>query len=165
LTTLDKDRLDELIKALQSAQQMGFSSLSSPVDALLETGIDLFLILSSLFTEGAQERIKNPEIKFSRTQVDSLNNPKQIRLRKTQKEFWDPQLSKMFRKLASFLVLVKNRKPDALPFMRSVFRTAHSPPRLSRENKETKETQHAISNKQQAYHRRQRKRHGHSKHQ
>lgn len=106
MNTLDKDKLDVLIASLQAARKAGFESLSSPVEPLLETAIDVCLLLSSSFEEGKKSQAENPEIRFLDVQ-DSLGNPKSIKVWKNQKWFWNPQLAEIFRKLASFFAWCK----------------------------------------------------------
>lgn len=117
MTTLDRDKLKVLIEVLQLAKKFGFESLSSPIDLLLEAGIDLCLLLSKTFYEGGLERASNPSLIFDEGHVDALNNPRQIRLSKKRKVFWDPELSEIFKQFASFLVRVKHQDPGAKNFM------------------------------------------------
>jgi hypothetical protein len=101
MNTLDKDQLDVLIASLMAARKAGFESLSSPVEPLLETAVDVCLLLASSFEEGKKKQAANPEIKFLDV-PDSLGNPKSIKVFKNQEWYWNPQLAEIFRKLASF---------------------------------------------------------------
>lgn len=113
---LDEEGLKSLIEALQAARHFGFASSSSPVEYLLEAGVDLLLTLSSLFKDGRPARRVNPELQFSDKEVDSLNNPKQIRLVKKQPIWQDELLAEKFKQVASFLIQVKQRDPRARSF-------------------------------------------------
>ena len=110
MNTLDKDRLDFLIRSLTQARKYGFSSLSSPVEILLEAGTDLMLILSDKFDKGAKSLPLNKEIGFSQFSQDALGNPKQFVIQKKNPMFQDQEASKYLKKLASFLVALKNRQ-------------------------------------------------------
>jgi hypothetical protein len=119
--------------------------------------------LNSLLKEGSPGPTENPEIRFSKTQVDVLNNPKQISVRKIPKWFWDPQLADTFSKLASFFILVKNQDPTALAFMAKL--GARTSLRKSPEPKEKAQEKKPESKKKESgfYFRRQRKRRSQSK--
>ena len=116
MDTLDKDRLDFLIRSLTQAKKFGFSSLSSPVEILLEAGTDLLLVLSNNFERGRKSLPLNAEIGFSQDFQDALGNPKQFRIQRKNPVWLDPQIAQYLRKMASFLVAVKNRQslPKAL---------------------------------------------------
>jgi hypothetical protein len=117
MNTLEEDRLKDLIQTLQLAQQVGFSSSSSPIGWLLEAGTDICLQISTLLKEGTKEKKNNPEVKFNYRVSDPLGNPKSFKVYTAPKVFWNPQLSEYFKKLASFFVKVKNGDNDALDFM------------------------------------------------
>jgi len=109
MDVLDKDQLDRWIQVLTEAKQVGFSSLSSPVEPLLEVMIDLCLQLKQLLQEGtvAWETRSNKSLKFSEFQVDALSNPKVIRSEKQRHVAWDPSISFFFKELAETLVRLK----------------------------------------------------------
>jgi hypothetical protein len=161
-----KEQLEELIKSLQLSIQFGWeSNESSPVVPLLEAGIDLFLILSKILEKGQKDLKTNPELRFSTKDVDVLNNPKQFRISKVPKWYWDPAIASIMKQLASFLVLVKNQDPRAKPFMgflgeKWILTTSD----ISKSEK-SKEAQKKREDKQKSdsYYRRQRRR-GYSKH-
>lgn len=154
MNTLDKDRLQDLIEYLQLASKTGFSSLSSPIEFLLETATDLCLIISSQLKEGMMTRQNNPEIKFSEFQSDDLGNPKQISIRKTSKFIWDPETASFVKKLASFFVLIKKGKI----LHDSLIESGVSSSLSLRKEQEQKEKKHkkSSSQKNSAYYRRQR---------
>ena len=108
MNTLDKDRLSSLIKTLELAKKIGFSSLSSPIEMLLEIQVDLALLLSGLYKAGTQGRLDNKSIRFSEFERDELGNPLQISFRNPRKVYWDPDLADYYRKLARFVVETKN---------------------------------------------------------
>lgn len=116
MNTLDKDRLDFLIRSLTEAKKYGFSSLSSPMEILFESGTDLLLVLAQNLEQGKQALPLNPELKFSEFQQDSLGNPKQIKIQKLNPIYFDPEAAKYLRQIASLLVALKNRQslPNAL---------------------------------------------------
>jgi len=162
--TLDKERLDDLIKVLETARDLGFNSLSSPVSILLEAGIDVMLLLRKSFIEGTFKAKPgvNPSLIFSETEQDALGNPKQIRItHKDDKFAWDPELSEIFTQLTSFLVLVKNQDPTAKKFFHGISAKGHSRQPSMETSKQSQETQIGFNLANLAkinYHRRQRKR-------
>jgi hypothetical protein len=102
---LEKEGLKMLIEALQTALKYGFSSGSSPLRPLLESMIDLSLLISKCFIEGSEEDESiNPGLKFSETEQDPLGNAKQIRVSFDTPMRWDPEAGKFFKALASFIV-------------------------------------------------------------
>jgi hypothetical protein len=107
---LDVNQLDEWIQTLTEAKRVGFSLTSSPAELYLELMIDLCTKLSLQFREGSG--IWKPEgnvaLQFSEKAIDSLGNPKVIRIR-TPKEFvqTNPRNSLFFKELAQLLVRFK----------------------------------------------------------
>jgi hypothetical protein len=156
MNTLDKDRLKGLIQTLQFASKTGFSSLSSPIEFLLEAAIDLSLLLSSQFQEGKLDRISNKEVRFLDNQQDSLGNPKQISFRKKRKMYWDPEASKFLRKLSLFFVHLKNHNPFSRAYMALEEEKILPPTRRSSEQKTQKKKKQQTLKKNAAYYRRQR---------
>jgi hypothetical protein len=114
--TLDLDKLQGLIETLQLAKKLGFSSMSSPIEYLLEAAIDISLLLSSCMREGKMPLQDNPSLKFSERFQDELGNPKQIRFQKRKPIWWDLEAAEFLRNLASFFVVLKRRRsvPEAL---------------------------------------------------
>lgn len=106
---LDRNSLESLIEALSKAKKYGFESLSSPVEVLLEAEIDLLLLLSKFLKEGKESLHENPELRFSRDFVDSLGNPKQIRIHNVKPIWFDPETADFLKQLASFFVAIKSR--------------------------------------------------------
>jgi hypothetical protein len=160
-STLDKDRLDDLIKVLSSAKTLGFESLSSPVDVLLEAGIDVMLLLKNSFKEGSRGRQNNPSLKFSEKEQDALGNPKQIRIKKPPNVFWSPQLAEIFDKLATFLALIKRNEPSTLRYFNRIKSLVQPPTSEEKSLEESKKTQFNVNLANLArinFHRRQRKR-------
>lgn len=112
------DELSQLIETLKSAQAMGFSLGSSPVEPLIEVMVDLALQIRKSLKEGSVfwEKRSNKILKFSKTEVDALNNPKVIRSEVQRHLAWDPQISNFFGEIAQNLILVKrtHQLPDHL---------------------------------------------------
>lgn len=106
---LDKDLLDSWIEILQRAKTIGFSTLSSPVEPLLEVMVDLSLQLKNVLQEGTVtwEARSNKTLKFSEFQVDALSNPKVIRSEKQRTHAWSPSISLYFEELAKTLIRLK----------------------------------------------------------
>ena len=103
------DTLKELIRVLQIADKhsFGLSSLSSPIDLLIDVIVDLILIMRQHLIDGAAFRKNNPGIKFLDRFQDVLGNPKQISFRKKERLLWDPEAKEWILALASTLVQVK----------------------------------------------------------
>lgn len=160
LNTLDKDRLKELISTLQLASKAGFSSLSSPIEVLLEVAIDLSLLLSNQYSVGKKERISNKEIRFLDDKSDALGNPLQISFRKKRREYWDPQTAKFLKQLASFFVQLKVFSNFREAYMASGIGRNFSnktPINPSEQNKKARKRASKIrQNKNRAFYRRQR---------
>jgi hypothetical protein len=116
MNTLDKDRIEFLIDTLIQAKNLGFSSLSSPMELLFEAAVDLCLLLSTHLKEGKKAIYTLPEISFSRDKVDALGNPLQISVSTLKPEWRDQEASEYIKKLASLFVLLKRRHslPDSL---------------------------------------------------
>ena len=162
---LEEDQLESLIQTLKLAQQVGFSSSSSPIGYLLEAGTDIALRISGLLNEGTKNPRNNPEVKFNYRVSDALGNPKSFKVHSAPKVFWDPQLSEYFRKLASFFVKVKNGDPDSLDFM-SIEKDSKFASReqiLEKEEKVQKIEANIAKIANIAYHRRQKKKRSMSK--
>jgi len=109
MDTLDRDLLGQTILILEEARTQGFSSLSSPVEPLLEVMVDLCLQLKQLLQEGTitWERRSNKTLKFSNFQVDALSNPKVITSEKRRSIAWNPSISFFFEELAKTLIRLK----------------------------------------------------------
>lgn len=109
---LDESQLDFWIEVLSEAKRIGYSLSSSPVELLLETMVDFALKLSNVFEQGSGtwSGRKNAALKFSEKAVDSLGNPKVLKIREQEVSTLNPQLSFYFRELAKQLVEVKRRK-------------------------------------------------------
>lgn len=108
---LDKDLLNVWIDILQRAKTVGFSTLSSPVEPLLEVMVDLCLQLKQLLQEGRVpwEARSNKSLKFSQFQVDALANPKVISSERQRHSAWDPSISFFFQELAQTLIALKTK--------------------------------------------------------
>jgi hypothetical protein len=111
-----EDRMKDLLQVLEIANKMGYSSTSSPMEYLLEAGIDICLLIANEFEIGKMPLRKTPELIFSQKSLDPLGNPKQIRIHKKDPVWLDPEVANFFRTLASFFVEIKNRRslPTAL---------------------------------------------------
>lgn len=107
---LDENQIDSWIQLLTEAKTIGFSFSSSPVEPLLELMVDLAVKLKNEFLEDLGtfwDEETNPSLKFSKTQVDSLSNPKVIYIRDRKQPAWDPRLSSFFGELAANLIRIK----------------------------------------------------------
>jgi hypothetical protein len=111
------EKLGSALRAIQEAYSLGFSFSSSPIDLLLETGIDLSLILAEAYRVGQTERQTNPEVKFDYGKSDPLGNPLSRKVFKTRRVLEDQAAAKFFKQLARLLVLLKRREPFDKAFM------------------------------------------------
>lgn len=117
--------LKNLLDLYMEAYNQGFelfesSSLeSSPVDILFETVIDLLLLIKKQFALGSRGSINNPSLIFSRRYSDALGNPKQIRITKESKMFWDPHAKETLLAMVSFFVRCKRGDSFEDSFMES----------------------------------------------
>jgi len=114
MSTLDKDRLQQLIEQLQLAQRMGFSSSSSPTRVLLEIAIDALLQLSEAFQrpELAGERL-NQDLKFlDLDKPNALGNSKSVTVGpKNANSYYSELASRVLKlDLIPFLILLKRQK-------------------------------------------------------
>lgn len=158
MSTLDKESLDTLIGVLTSARNLGFDSLSSPVEFLLEAAVDVCLLLEKAFKEGRLSRQTNPAIKELDIS-DDLGNPKMIKLNKKRKIFFDPRVADIIKQFTAFFVLLKKSSDEALSFMESIFRTRFLPPKISETVQESKKLpKTSVKACKGAYYRRLRKR-------
>lgn len=109
---LDENQLDLWIEILTEAKQVGYSLSSSPAELLLELMVDCALKLRNQFQEGIGTWAlrKNPELKFSQKEVDSLSNPKVLRIQTREPSTFNPQLSLFFEKIAQQMIQVKRLK-------------------------------------------------------
>lgn len=159
MNTLDKDKLDSLVESVTLARKLGFESLSSPVEPLLEAAIDVCLLLEKSFNEGRLSQKKNPSIKELDVS-DELGNPKMLKVFKKQSIFFDPRVAEIIKHFTAFFVLLKRSSDEALSFMESILRTRHlpqvKPVRL--EQKKPKATTKVQKRAKAAYYRRQQRR-------
>lgn len=104
-----ESRLRLVVKTLSEALETGYSIGSSPVEPLIEVMVDLALQVKQSLQEGlvSWELRRNKILKFSKTQVDALSNPKVLTSEVERHRAWDPLLSNFFGKIATDLVLVK----------------------------------------------------------
>ena len=125
MNTLDKDRLKDLIKFLQLADKVGFSSLSSPTELLLEIQIDLALLLDNLLREGQQSQRTNKSVRFSEIDRDALGNPKQISFfEKKRYLIWSPEAADFYKSVALFSATLKRENSFEKAF--AAFRSNYS---------------------------------------
>jgi hypothetical protein len=159
LTTLDEKKLDSLLEAVKLAKQFGFNSSSSPVEFLLEAGIDLMLLLAKHLKVPSKGIKQNPIILFKDDEQDSLGNPKQITINKRSKSISDPSAADICKKLASWFVMIKNQDPHRNSFMESLFRTRIlKAPEISVAKQTSKKVPFEKKISRQAYYRRLRRR-------
>lgn len=156
MSTLDEDSLKSLIEALKIARLHGFSSISSPIESLLEAATDICLLLRSSFLEGQRAIKTNPRLKELDVS-DALGNPKMVKIFKRRSTWWSPELSEIFKKLATFFVMVKNNDPSILDFMSNFERKVSHVPRQKAEASQRTEDARQSLKARRAYHRRQRK--------
>lgn len=114
---LDLSRIIDTLSVLKTALSRGYSVQSSPVDLLLESILDLALILKREFFEGSFARKLNPSLRFSKRYQDPLGNPKQIKFQKSSKFYQDDQAADFFEGLALVIKLIKEQKPVKAAFM------------------------------------------------
>jgi hypothetical protein len=86
------------------------SFLSSPVDILLDSVIDILLIIGKLFIEGSTSSKPNQGLGFSDKYQDVLGNPKQFKISYPAKYYWDPQAEEIFFRLAEAFVRIKRQE-------------------------------------------------------
>jgi hypothetical protein len=158
MSSLEEDRLKELIVSLQLAHKMGFSSSSSAIVPLLEAAIDCSLLISSLLKEGSTGPNLNPEVKFLYNEKpDALGNTRSIKIFPEKKFYWNPRAEKILTQFTSFLILVKNQAPIPDRFMRLVDDVfPDKPTKVGSKIKNTKKKQKSLKHKNSAYYRRQR---------
>ena len=113
MNTLDKERLDQLIEFLQHASAAGFSSISSPLEILLESGTDICLVLSKILKEGRKSIYLNPKVIFPQGRIDSLGNPLSVKVSEIRPAWKDLEASEFLKKLALYMVGLKNRRSHA----------------------------------------------------
>jgi hypothetical protein len=159
MNTLDREKLDSLLESVTLAKKLGFESLSSPVEPLLEAAIDVCLLLEKSFKEGKLSQKTNPSIK-ELDESDDLGNAKMIKLFKKRKIFFDPRVADIIKQFTAFFVLLKKSSEEAISFMETVFRTRFLPPRKTLETEQKSQKLQKSVNKIQkaAYYRRLRQR-------
>jgi hypothetical protein len=159
LDTLEMDRLQSLIETLQLAKQVGFSSTSSTIVALLEVAIDLNLQISNLLKRGSFGPKTNKHMKFlDLAEPNELGNSKQISWHSPRKFYWEPESEEILSQITSFYVQLKKQSPLPKSFMDLVKRKKSNqrPARAHQERKTQSAKRRAQEHKNSAYHRRQR---------
>jgi hypothetical protein len=102
-------RLKTVVELLSEALKTGYSIGSSPVEPLIEVMVDLALQVKNSLQEGlvSWELRSNKILKFSKTEIDALSNPKVLSSEVERHRAWDPLLSNFFGKIATDLIVVK----------------------------------------------------------
>ena len=119
------DKVTEFVALLKEAVKYGFEISFdensyfdfSPVDILLDSMIDILLIMRKLFDLGSTGPRKNQGIGFSDRFQDVLGNPKQFRINFARDYFWDPEAYEFLMQLASVFISVKRHKTFRKAFM------------------------------------------------
>lgn len=110
------ERVEKFSQMLKEAMQYGYDVLLgssfdfSPVDVVLDSAIDILLILRRMFEEGATAARKNAGLGFSEIYSDPLGNPKQFKISFPSKYYWDPSAKEIFYGLAQTFVRIKNQE-------------------------------------------------------
>jgi hypothetical protein len=102
--------LSEAINYGYEIQLKDSTPFFSPIDILLDSVIDIFLILRKMFSEGSTSSKPNIGIGFSDVSQDVLGNPKQFRITYPGKYYWDPLAEELFFQLAETFVKIKNQE-------------------------------------------------------
>lgn len=120
----------KLIRVLQTAYQVGYTSLSSPTGVLLDTLLDLSLLLKEDFLSPKLGRKLNRDIKFLYSAPqDELGNTKSISVGpKSEREFGDPDGFNFFKEFAIFVLGIKNHLPIRQAFLELAKRLRFIPP-------------------------------------
>lgn len=95
-------------EASRLIQPEGSSASSSPIESILETLVDLLLLLRNILKEGTKGRRKNQGLKFSQRLSDPLGNPLQISIKFAQEIFWDPESEEILLRLIQVLLDFKS---------------------------------------------------------
>lgn len=82
----------------------------SPAEILLDSAVDIFLLLRRLFQEGAKGQRLNTGLGFSEEFQDVLGNPKQFKIITPSKYYWDPTGMEYFTRLAECFIRIKDQK-------------------------------------------------------
>lgn len=141
------DQVQEFVHLLNEAVKYGYdisfdekSWFSfSPVDILLDSLIDILLVMRKLFDFGSQGPKKNIGLGFSDKYQDVLGNPKQFRISHPRDYYWDPNASEYLMQLASTFVLIKNKDTFKNAFM-AFFEALSFKPRPNNKTKKTRKS-------------------------
>lgn len=142
MDTLDRESLKNVILILQEAEKYGFSSISSPIEVLLETLVDLLLGLASNLEAGQLERKTNKFLKFDDFSQNELGNPRQIRWNKTRVWLEDPVFAETLREIASLLISWQSNHISSTEISSSVTKMTIDPvkpPKIRRPNRQIKQ--------------------------
>jgi hypothetical protein len=129
----NRAKVEELIELLHIAKLFGFDAQFSPIEPLLEAGIDICLLLSRSYKEGTKQQKTNPKI-ISTGRVDSLGNPKLIKVYQDRQWIWDPRLGEFFTKMAQVFALLRKGGLTFSAFMAKIekfFRSLQPPIKTS----------------------------------
>lgn len=106
--------VEDLIEKLKSSIQYGFTTGFSPIDVLLEAGIDLLLLINNILREALEQaelprgRRINPGLIFSNREQDVLGNPKMIKIFFESKYFIpSPEIVDDFNVMIQYLIALK----------------------------------------------------------
>jgi hypothetical protein len=89
----------------------------SPFEVMIDSAIDIFLIIRKYLSQGIRSQRPNQGLGFSNSQQDVLGNPKQFRINYPSKYYWDPQAEKFFFRLAEAFIRIKNQEPIKQSFV------------------------------------------------
>lgn len=109
--------LNEFLQIMKEAQKYGYeisdeSSYfgSSPIEVLLESMVDILLLLKDYFRLGVLGKKRNTGLRFSQRYSDPLGNPKQIKISYPQDFFFDPDAEEFFTALALCFIAIRKSK-------------------------------------------------------
>lgn len=156
--TLEQDKIQGIREALRFAEQLGFSSNSSPVDILLQALIDLSLLLAKSFKD--LDKIKRqrltPSLEWDYDRSDSLGNPVSYKKKILPKPIGDPLSESFFIGLAAFGVRFRNGSLTTKSFADSFANFISTPKGAKTNNRKNKIAETKTKQSSLAYFRRRR---------
>ena len=116
------EKFQSLLKeAIKYGYEISFDESSSfpfsPFEILIDSAIDIFLILRKYLSLGVKSQRPNQGLGFSKTQQDVLGNPKQFRITIPSKYFWDPKAENYFFRLAEAFIRIKRQESIRTSFV------------------------------------------------
>ena len=116
------DQFHNLLKeAIQYGYKISFDKESSipfsPFEVMLDSAVDLILLMRTYLTLGVQSQRPNQGLGFSKNQQDVLGNPKQFRITIPSKYYWDPKAENYFFRLAETFIRIKRQESIRTSFV------------------------------------------------